>query len=111
MLLQKKYILKINIRGIDSMIDKNKITVEQFVYALSIILGSIVFTIGLIEMIVSVLKQIQTGSIIQSQLSLWAASSVIGMALVNLSIAVKALVSSRKLDLIEETEGNENDDR
>lgn len=30
------------------------------------------------------------------------------MALVNLSIAVKALVSSRKLDLIEETEGDEN---
>lgn len=93
------------------MIDKNKITVEQFVYALSIVLGSIVFTIGMIEMIASVLKWIQTGSIIQSQLSLWAASSVIGMALVNLSIAVKALVSSRKLDLIEETEGNKNDDR
>lgn len=93
------------------MVDKSKITVEQFVYALSIILGSIVFTIGMIEMVVSVLKWIQTGSIIYSQLSLWAASSVIGMALVNLSIAVKALVSSRKLDLIEETEGNKNDNR
>lgn len=46
------------------MIDKNKITVEQFVYALSIVLGSIVFTIGMIEMIASVLKWIQTGSII-----------------------------------------------
>lgn len=88
--------------------DKNKITVEQFVYALSIILGSIVFTIGIIEVAVSVLKWIQTGSIIQSQLGLWAASSVIGMALVNLSIAVKALVNSRKIDLIEETEGDEN---
>lgn len=88
--------------------DKNKITVEQFVYALSIILGSIVFTIGMIEVAVSVLKWIQTGSIIQSQLSLWTAISVIGMALVNLSIAVKALVNSRKLDLIEETEGDEN---
>lgn len=95
-------------RGIDSMVVKDKITVEQFVYALSIILGSIVFTIGMIEMTASVLNWIQTGSIIQSQLSLWAASSVIGMALVNLSIAVKALVSSRKLDLIEETEGDEN---
>lgn len=90
------------------MRDKSKITVEQFVYALSIILGSIVFTIGMIEIVVSVLKQIQTGSLIQSQLSLWAASSVIGLALVNLSIAVKALVSSRKLDLIEEAEGDEN---
>ena len=88
--------------------DKNKVTVEQFVYALSIILGSIVFTIGMIEVAVSVLKWIQTGSLIQSQLSLWAASSVIEMALVNLSIAVKALVNSRKIDLIEETEGNEN---
>lgn len=88
--------------------DKSKITVEQFVYALSIILGSIVFTIGMIEIVVSVLKWIQTGSLIQSQLSLWTASSVIGMALVNLSIAVKALVSSRKLDLIEEAEGDEN---
>lgn len=87
---------------------KNKITVGQFVYALSIILGSIVFTIGIIEVAVSVLKWIQTGSIIQSQLSLWAAISVIGMALVNLSIAVKALVNSRKLDLIEGTEGDEN---
>lgn len=87
---------------------KNKVTVGQFIYALSIILGSIVFTVGIIEVAVSVLKQIQTGSIIQSQLSLWAAISVIGMALVNLSIAVKALVSSRKLDLIEETEGDEN---
>ena len=87
---------------------KNKITVEQFVYALSIILGSIVFTIGMIEVVVSILKWIQTGSIIQSQLSLQAEISVIGMALVNLSIAVKALVNSRKLDLIEETEGNEN---
>lgn len=87
---------------------KSKITVEQFVYALSIILGSIVFTIGMIEVAVSVLKWIQTGSIIQSQLSLWTAISVIGMALVNLSIAVKALVNSRKLDLIEETEGDEN---
>lgn len=88
--------------------DKNKITVEQFVYALSIILGSIVFTIGMIEVAVSVLKWIQTGNTIQSQLSLWTAISVIGMALVNLSIAVKALVNSRKLDLIEETEGDEN---
>lgn len=52
------------------MVDKSKITVEQFVYALSIILGSIVFTIGMIEMVVSVLKWIQTGSIIYSQLSL-----------------------------------------
>lgn len=88
--------------------DKNKITVEQFVYALSIILGSIVFIIGMIKLAISVLKWIQTGSIIQSQLSLWTAISVIGMALVNLSIAVKALVNSRKLDLIEETEGDEN---
>lgn len=88
--------------------DKNKVTVEQFVYALSIILGSIVFTIGIIKVAVSVLKWIQTGGIIQSQLSLWAAISVIGMALINLSIAVKALVNSRKLDLIEETEGDEN---
>ena len=87
---------------------KDKVTVGQFIYSLSIILGSIVFTIGMIEVAVSVLKWIQTGSIIQSQLSLWAAISVIGMALVNLSIAVKALVSSRKLDLIEETEGDEN---
>ena len=87
---------------------KNKVTVGQFIYSLSIILGSIVFIIGMIEVAVSVLKWIQTGSIIQSQLSLWAAISVIGMALVNLSIAVKALVSSRKLDLIEETEGDEN---
>lgn len=87
---------------------KNKITVGQFIYSLSIILGSIVFIIGMIEAAVSVLKWIQTGSIIQSQLSLWAAISVIGMALVNLSIAVKALVNSRKLDLIEETEGDEN---
>lgn len=87
---------------------KNKVTVGQFIYSLSIILGSIVFTIGMIEVAVSVLKWMQTGSIIQSQLSLWAAISVIGMALVNLSIAVKALVSSRKLDLIEETEGDEN---
>lgn len=87
---------------------KNKITVGQFIYSLSIILGSIVFTVGIIEVAVSVLKWIQTGSIIQRQLSLWAAISVIGMALVNLSIAVKALVSSRKLDLIEETEGDEN---
>ena len=87
---------------------KNKVTVGQFIYALSIILGSIVFIIGMIEAAVSVLKWIQTGSIIQSQLSLWAAISVIGMALVNLSIAVKALVNSRKLDLIEETEGDEN---
>lgn len=88
--------------------DKNKITVGQFIYALSIILGSIVFIIGMIKVAVSVLKWIQTGSIIQSQLSLQAAISVIGMALVNLSIAVKALVNSRKLDLIEETEGDEN---
>ena len=87
---------------------KDKVTVGQFIYSLSIILGSIVFTIGMIEVAVSVLKWIQTGSIIQSQLSLWAAISVIGMALVNLSIAVKALVSSRKLDLIEETESDEN---
>ena len=87
---------------------KNKVTVGQFIYSLSIILGSIVFTIGMIEVAVSVLKWMQTGSIIQSQLSLWAAISVIGMALVNLSIADKALVSSRKLDLIEETEGDEN---
>lgn len=87
---------------------KNKITVGQFIYSLSIILGSIVFTVGIIEVAVSILKWIQTGSIIQSQLSLQAAISVIGMALVNLSIAVKALVSSRKLDLIEETEGDEN---
>ena len=87
---------------------KDKVTVGQFIYSLSIILGSIVFTIGMIEVAVSVLKWMQTGSIIQSQLSLWAAISVIGMALVNLSIAVKALVSSRKLDLIEETEGDEN---
>ena len=43
---------------------KNKITVGQFVYALSIILGSIVFTIGMIEVAVSVLKWMQTGSII-----------------------------------------------
>lgn len=87
---------------------KNKVTVGQFIYSLSIILGSIVFTIGMIEVAVSVLRWIQTGGIIQSQLSLWAAISVIGMALVNLSIAVKALVNSRKLDLIEETEGDEN---
>ena len=86
---------------------KNKVTVGQFIYSLSIILGSIVFTIGMIEVAVSVLKWMQTGSIIQSQLSLWAAISVIGMALVNLSIAVKALVKSRKLDLIEETEDDE----
>lgn len=90
------------------MEDKNKVTAGQFVYALSIILGSIVFTIGMIEVAVSVLKWIQTGNTIQSQLSLWTAISVIGMALVNLSIAVKALVNSRKLDLIEETEGDEN---
>lgn len=90
---------------------KNKITVGQFIYSLSIILGSIVFTIGMIEVAVSVLKWIQTRSIVQSQLSLWAAISVIGMALVNLSIAVKALVSSRKLDLIEETEGDENGEK
>lgn len=88
--------------------DKNKITVEQFVYTLSIILGSIVFIIGMIKLAISVLKWIQTGSIIQSQLSLWTAISVIGMALVNLSVAVKALVNSRKIDLIEETEGDEN---
>lgn len=88
--------------------DKNKITVGQFIYSLSIILGSIVFIIGMIKVALSVLKWIQTGNIIQSQLSLQAAISVIGMALVNLSIAVKALVSSRKLDLIEETEGDEN---
>ena len=89
---------------------KNKITVEQFVYALNIILGSIVFTVGMIELAVSVLKWIQTGSIIQSQLSLGAASQVIGMALVNLSIAVKALVNSRKLDLIEETNDRGDED-
>lgn len=35
---------------------KNKVTVGQFIYALSIILGSIVFTVGIIEVAVSVLK-------------------------------------------------------
>lgn len=43
---------------------KNKVTVGQFIYSLSIILGSIVFTIGMIEVAVSVLKWMQTGSII-----------------------------------------------
>lgn len=85
------------------MNNKNKISVEKFTYALSISVGFVVFIIGIVELISTVASQLQAGSILRDQLSLQVASLIIGMALVNLSVAVRALLESRKIDLIEET--------
>ena len=85
---------------------KNKVTVEQFTYASSILIGFIVFVIGIVEVLATVFNQIQAGSILRDQMTLQVASLIIGMALVNLSIAVRALIENRKLDMVEENVGN-----